>query len=113
MFGLVACLFRSKIKSNIKKQGSFTQAKNVYMYMILEFLNVIRTILEFLKKLMERVHFSGRVPLIFLEILMLGIETEKIIKSYTYIHFSREHFSFFYLRFSIFHFNQTATRPNI
>ena len=37
---------------------------------------------------MERVHFSGRVPLIYLEILMLRIETEKIIKSYTYIQFS-------------------------
>ena len=75
--------------------------------MVLEFLNVIRTILEFLKKSMERVHFSGKVPFIFLEILMLHIELEKIIKSYTYIHFSREHYSFFYLRFSIFHFNQT------
>ena len=29
---------------------------------------------------MERVHFSGRVPLIYLEILMLWIEPEKILK---------------------------------
>ena len=36
---------------------------------------------------MERVHFSGRVPLIYLEILMLRIEIEKILKQYTYIKF--------------------------
>ena len=57
---------------------------------------------------MERVHFSGRVPLIYLEILMLRIETEKILKPYTYIQFSREHSSAFNIRFSIFHSNQTV-----
>ena len=55
---------------------------------------------------MERVHFSGRVPLIYLEILMLRIETEKILKTYTYIQFFREHSSAFNIRFSIFLFNQ-------
>ena len=57
---------------------------------------------------MERVHFSGRVPLIYLEILMLRIETEKILKTYTYIQFFREHSSAFNIRFSIFHSNQTS-----
>ena len=57
---------------------------------------------------MERVHFSGRVPLIYLEILMLWIEPEKILKPYTYIQFSREHSSAFNIRFSIFHSNQTT-----
>ena len=57
---------------------------------------------------MERVHFSGRVPLIYLEILMLRIETEKILKTYTYIQFFREHSSAFNIRFSIFHSNQTT-----
>ena len=46
--------------------------------------------------------------MIFLEILMLCIETEKIIKSYTYIPFSREHSSHFYIIFSILNSNQTV-----
>ena len=57
---------------------------------------------------MERVHFSGRVPLIYLEILVLHNETEKILKTYTYIQFFREHSSAFNIRFSIFHYNQTT-----
>ena len=51
---------------------------------------------------------SGRVPLIYLEILMLRIETEKIIKPYTYIHFTHEHSSHFYIIFSILNSNQTV-----
>ena len=62
--------------------------QNVYMYMVLEFLNANGTILEFLKKINGKSSQSGRVPLIFLEILMLCIEAEKILKPYTYIHFS-------------------------
>ena len=57
---------------------------------------------------MERVHFSGRVPLIYLEILVLHNETEKILKTYTYIQFFREYSSTFNIKFSNFHFNQTA-----
>ena len=48
-----------------------------------------------------------------LEILMLRIEPRKCSKSYTYIHFFREHSSVFYLRFSIFHSNQTDEISNI
>ena len=48
-----------------------------------------------------------------LEILMLRIEPRKCFKSYTYIHFFREHSSVFYLRFSIFHSNQTDEISNI
>ena len=62
---------------------------------------------------MERVHFSGRVPLIYLEILVLHNETEKILKTYTYIQFFREHSSAFNIRFSIFHSNQTDEISNI
>ena len=57
------------------------------MYMVLEFLNANGTILEFLKKINGKSSQSGRVPLIFLEIFMLCIESEKIIKQYTYIQF--------------------------
>ena len=78
------------------------------MYIVLEFLNAIGIILEFLKKINGKSSQSGRVPLIFLEILMLCIQAEKIIKQYTYIQFGRsERGSVFYLRFSIFHSNQT------
>ena len=76
--------------------------------MVLEFLNANGTILEFLKKINGKSSQSGRVPLIYLEILMLRIEAEKIIKSYTYIHFTREHSSHFYIIFSILNFNQTV-----
>jgi len=62
---------------------------------------------------MERVHFSGRVPLIYLEILVLHNETEKILKTYTYIQFFREYSSTFNIKFSNFHFNQTGTTRNI
>ena len=62
--------------------------QNVYMYMVLEFLNANGTILEFLKKINGKSSQSGRVPLIFLEILMLCIEAKKIVKQYTYIQFS-------------------------
>ena len=62
--------------------------QNVYMYMVLEFLNANGTILEFLKKSMERVHKVEGCHWFFLEILMLCIDTEKILKPYTYIHFS-------------------------
>ena len=48
------------------------------------------------------------MPLIYLEILMLRIEAEKIIKSYTYIHFTREHSSHFYIIFSILNSSQTV-----
>ena len=53
------------------------------------------------------------MPFIFLEILMLCNAAERIIKAYTYIQFSREHSSVFYLRFSIFYSNQTDEIPNI
>ena len=81
--------------------------------MFLEFLNMIGTILEFLKYINGKSSQSGRVPLIYLEILMLCIEIKKILKKYTYIHFIREHSSVFNLKFSIFLFNQTGTIANI
>ena len=52
---------------------------------------------------MERVHFGGRVPLIYLEILMLRIEPEKILKPYTYIQFFHEQSSTFNIRFLLFY----------
>ena len=48
-----------------------------------------------------------------LEILILRIKPRKCLKSYTYIHFSREHSSVFYLSFSIFLSNQMYTISNI
>ena len=62
---------------------------------------------------MERVHFSGRVPLIYLEILMLLIEPEKILKTYTYIQFFREYSSTSNIKFSNFHFNKADMISNI
>jgi len=55
--------------------------------MVLGFLNVIEAILEF---------------------LILRIETEKILKTYTYIQFFREHSSAFNTRFSIFSFQSNG-----
>ena len=43
-----------------------------------------------------------------LEIIMLRIEAEKILKSYTYIHFTREHSLHFCITFSILNSNQTV-----
>ena len=47
-FHITVHRFRRK-KSKISNRVSLTQVKNVYMYMILNFSNVIRSILEFLK----------------------------------------------------------------
>ena len=51
----------------------------------LEFLSVNETILEVLKWINGKSSQGGKVLLIYLEILLLYIETEKIIKN-TYLH---------------------------
>ena len=51
---------------------------------------------------MERVHFSGRVPLIYFRNYYVAYWTEKIIKPYTYIFFP---WAFLIFLYNIFYFS--------
>ena len=71
----------------------------IYVYDLIIFSASIHNI-RISKKINGTLPLCELFPLIFLEILMLCIETEKIIKQYTYIQFGRsERGSVFDFRF--------------